>query len=580
MRKFIRDIVPASASTKVWQPALGIAGSMLLGLVGCGGQAAPANVPVTAEVAASSTAPANQNQSRPVIHVQGDKLIGPDGQPIVLKGVAFGNQVWLGRRLPTLHHNEEDFARLAALGMNAVRFYINYHTLEEDAAPGKWLPDGLKWLDDNVAWAKRHGVYLILNMHVPPGGFQSLGEGKALWSDAKNQARFIEIWKFLAQRYANEPAVAGYDLLNEPVTETSVTQWQDLAERTIAAIRQVDTRHAIFVERVNAVGKDWSETGDRNFFRVKDPNVVYEFHFYKPFHFTHQSAAWVDFAAPTGRYPDPKVAEVEWFLRKFETGTFDSAKLPAGDSPWRAYRSRPFKVTDPKLVFARPTLNCARVGAGRAYFDDVVTERLDDAGKSVEQISKVNLESTRGWYFWEKTPRGSRSVATDGYGDKTSLMVTGTVDEANLGADYLAFKPQQGATYRISGFMKGEKVPPEATCQFRLDFFSSSVPVQVRDRKFLEQEVNAYLAWGTREGVPLYLGEFGAIRGAFDDDRGGERWTEDMLDILAANQLSFTYHDYHEQSFGLFFGDDTLPDPKNANTKLLDLFQRKLAPKK
>ena len=65
--------------------------------------------------------------------------------------------------------------------MNAVRFYMNYRTFESDAAPGKNLDDGWQWLDDNIAWAKRHGVYLILNMHVPPGGFQSLGNGKALW---------------------------------------------------------------------------------------------------------------------------------------------------------------------------------------------------------------------------------------------------------------------------------------------------------------------------------------------------------------------------------------------------------------
>jgi endoglucanase len=543
--------------------------------------AACARPTATTQAAAPSVAASSPKSLPPsapgVTHVQGDHLLGPDGQPLVLRGVAFGNQVWLGRRLPVLHHNEQDYARIAELGMNAVRFYINYHTLEEDSAPGVWLADGLKWLDDNVLWAKRHGIYLILNMHIPPGGFQSLGEGKALWSDAQNQARFIAIWRALAARYVHEPAVAGFDLLNEPVVETGIAQWQTLAERTISAIREVDPGHAIFVERVNAVGSDWGETRDRNFFRVKDPNVVYEFHFYKPFHFTHQGAAWVDFAAPTGRYPDPKVAEVEWFLRKFETGTFDSPRLPAGDSPWRQYQSTPFTVTDAKLTFGKPTLNCSRVGAGHAYFDDLIAERLDAAGKPIEELWHLNLVTPRGWYFWEKSGKGSRAIAATGHGDSTSLSVTGTTDEANLGADYLAFRPVLGATYRLSGWMKGVQIPKEANCQLRLDFSSASVPVQGRDRAFLEQELNAYLAWGRREHVPLYLGEFGAIRATFDDDRGGARWTEDMLDLAAQNRLSFTYHDYHEQSFGLFFGDDTLPDPKNSNQALLDLFKRKLA---
>ena len=39
------------------------------------------------------------------------------------------------------------------MGMNAVRFYMNYRTFEADAAPGKYLDDGWQWLDDNIAWA-------------------------------------------------------------------------------------------------------------------------------------------------------------------------------------------------------------------------------------------------------------------------------------------------------------------------------------------------------------------------------------------------------------------------------------------
>ena len=103
--------------------------------------------------------------------MDGDRIIGPDGKPLELRGMSFGNRVWLDDRLPRTHHDERDYARLAALGLNAVRFYVNYRTLETDDAPGKWLADGLQWLDDNVAWAKKHGVYLILNQHVPPGGF-------------------------------------------------------------------------------------------------------------------------------------------------------------------------------------------------------------------------------------------------------------------------------------------------------------------------------------------------------------------------------------------------------------------------
>jgi endoglucanase len=140
----------------------------------------------------------------------------------------------------------------------------------------------------------------------------------------------------------------------------------------------------------------------------------------------------------------------------------------------------------------------------------------------------------------------------------------------------LRFRTAPGATYRLSGWMRGEKVPAQATCQIRLDLFSSRAKVHESDRAFVEQEVDAYVAWGKREKVPLFLGEWGVIRFGFDDDRGGLRWVSDMLDIMRARKLSFTYHAYHEDGFGIYRGAGGLPDPARANTPLIELFTSKL----
>jgi len=99
-----------------------------------------------------------------LLRVRGADIVAGKGRPVVLRGVSFGNEVWTNARLPRRHHDEADYQRVAAMGMNAVRFYMNYKTFEADAAPGHYLDDGWQWLDDNIAWAKRHGVYLILNM--------------------------------------------------------------------------------------------------------------------------------------------------------------------------------------------------------------------------------------------------------------------------------------------------------------------------------------------------------------------------------------------------------------------------------
>jgi endoglucanase len=459
--------------------------------------------------------------------------------------------------------------------MNAVRFYMNDVTFEDAQSPGQWKASGWAWLDDNIAWAKKQSVYLILNLHVPPGGYQSLGKGTGLWESPEAQARFIALWRAIAERYRSEPSIAGYDLLNEPVVTKSIGQWQDLAERTIAAVRNVDPWHIVFVERVNSVGAGWYENAERNFFRVKDPNVVYEFHFYKPFHFTHQSAHWAESAATDTRYPDANVAGIEWFNEDWKASTFQSPHVSVGDSDWKFYSGTPYTVTDPSLVVGKPVLGCSQ-NSGKVWFDDLILEQLDSNGNSKRTIWTADLHSKRGWFYWTKDGSGTASNESLGHSNKDSVAISGNQSDAALSADYLQFRLEPKGVYRLSGWMRGQAVPAKTACQIRFDLYSAKAPVFPLDKSFLAYEMDAYANWGKRQRVPLFLGEFGAIRQTFEADRGGLRWVNDMLDLIAERQLNFTFHDYHEVYMGLFYGDDTLPDPANSNQPLLELFREKL----
>ena len=361
------------------------------------------------------------------------------------------------------------------MGMNAVRFYMNYRTFEADAAPGKYLDDGWQWLDDNIAWAKRHGVYLILNMHVPPGGFQSLGNGKALWDRPEMQERCIALWTAIARHCKGEPTVAGYDLLNEPVVTRAASQWRDLAGRIAVAIRAVDPDHMLFVERLNSIAGDWSEDADRGFFRIADPNTVYEFHFYKPFHFTHQSASWVPFTAENVRYPDTR-AEVEWFLLDRKAGTEDSPKLPPGDSPWTFYPGAPFKVDDPAIVVGKPLL-VVKANSGKVWFDDLTLEELDGDGKVKRVIWEKNLTGTRGWYFWNKDGKGGRGAVRERPRRRRVDRRGRHGRRRQPGRRRAALPHGAGRDVPAVGLDARREGSAAATCQIRLDFFSSRAPV-------------------------------------------------------------------------------------------------------
>jgi endoglucanase len=524
-----------------------------------------------------------------ILRVSGRQLVDDEGNPVALRGVAFGNAVWSNVALPTAHHGEVDYQRVADMGMNLVRFYLNYRTFEDDSAPGRYKESGFQWIDQNVAWARAHGVRLMLNMHVPQGGFQSLARGTALWTDVRNQDRLTALWKAIARRYRGEPTIAGYDLVNEPVVTGEKEQWGRLANRIVRAIRLVDPWHVVAVERLNGRRADGSGAADTsndaelNFVVVDDPNVLYEFHVYTPMEFTHQLASWVNCCQVPTTYPDPAALSVSWSNVSWKHWSWDGApaagalRVPDGTTPWTAYRVA-FTVTDPTWNLGRPVF-MSQNNAGAVYFDDFVVNEYDPEGRLVRRIFQSDLEDPEAWSLWKVDPaaRGARVVGTDGHAGTRSVGIAGTTTDASLSADVYFFRVVTGNTYELTYWARADGSAAGSTSLGRLDFLSSSAPVYAREKALLAAELDRFAAWGEAHDVPLYLGEFGAIRAAFE--RGGAAWVGDMLDLLATRDISWTYHSYHESAFGVYYGDyPTPPDPANANTALIELFRRTLAP--
>ncbi len=196
--------------------ALPLVSALVLAPASCGGGGGGPASPSSPSATPAAAAQPYGGEAVPKAFVRrrGASLVAGEGdRPVRLQGVCFGNGVWGNPgTAPASHHSEIDLDRVREMNMNAVRFYLNDALLQSGAA---W-----DWIDRNVAWARPRGVYLILNMHVPPGGFQSLGDGMALWNDATNRDRLRSQWRQVAERYRNEPVIAGYDLVNEPIVPT------------------------------------------------------------------------------------------------------------------------------------------------------------------------------------------------------------------------------------------------------------------------------------------------------------------------------------------------------------------------
>lgn len=504
--------------------------------------------------------------------VQGTKILDADGKAIRLEGIAFGNEVWSDNELPLTHHSEVDYTRVKDMGMNMVRFYLNYKTFENDAAPYQYKQSGWDWIDQNIQWAQNNDILLLLNIHVPQGGFQSLGNSDALWEQTEIQNRLAALWKAIAQRYKDETQIIGFGLVNEPVPTSDIVQWQQLAQRLTDEIRQADTNHIIFIEKAIYV-KGKPETTDYNFPKINDNNVVYEFHFYNPFEYTHQLFSWTNLGEG-GKYPDESVVythDTQWY-----TATFNNPTLGIGTTDWQYFEGVKYTVNDVNIKIGIPALVAANVG-GRVYFDNIEIKEFDPDGELVQTILENPLNNSDGWYYWSENNSGHAGLSNStGISENTSLFIDGADGDCNYSNYKNPFLVKQGYSYQISGWMKGQNVSNNAACRLRIDFLTTDNPVFTRNKTYLEHEIKKYADWGQKNNVPIYMGEFGVGCHCFENNKGGPQWVSDMIDIAKVNGLHFSYHTYHEDNFGVYYGYGTLPDTASANKELINLFKEKL----
>jgi len=176
---------------------------------------------------------------------------------------------------------EKDLALIAAMGFNCVRVPFHYRIIEK--AMNHNDAEDLAYLDNVIAWAKKHRLWVILDLHAAPGcqnhdwHADSLGDAE-LWDGLRYQDQVCRLWEFLAGLYREEDAVAGYDILNEPVTD-NIKALNTFYHKVIKAIRGVDPHHILFIE-----GNKWARDVDC-LEDVTDNNWALSIHFYDPFEF-------------------------------------------------------------------------------------------------------------------------------------------------------------------------------------------------------------------------------------------------------------------------------------------------------
>ena len=284
--------------------------------------AALAAVLITAFIGFAACNDKPSDTALPMLSAVGADIVDADGNAVALRGTNFGG--WLvqeGWMCPTEQTDtlstdmtlysrfgkeraeelisayqdswitEGDFKTVKELGLNVVRVpftYMNvYHHLSDEGEllhPDEFTlrEDPFERLDFALEMCKKYGLYLILDMHGAVGsqnGSDHSGDTSRtnLYAGTElgeaYREKTAELWALVAEHFAGESNVAGYDLLNEPTRASGATQW-DYYDVLYKAVREADPDHMIFIEAT------WEPNNLPSPEDYGWENVVYEYHHY------------------------------------------------------------------------------------------------------------------------------------------------------------------------------------------------------------------------------------------------------------------------------------------------------------
>ncbi len=198
-------------------------------------------------------------------HTDGNKILDDNNQVVKITGVN-----WFGLETSNFAPHglwsrgyKEMMDRMKSLGYNTIRLPYSNQAFDAGSNPNSIDFNknsdlqgltSIQIIDKIVDYAGKIGLRIILDRHRPDAGNQS-----ALWyTDKYSETRWIDDWKILAKRYANNPTVIGADLHNEPHDpacwgcDDATKDWRLAAEKAGNAILSVNPGWLIFVEGVQS----------------------------------------------------------------------------------------------------------------------------------------------------------------------------------------------------------------------------------------------------------------------------------------------------------------------------------------
>lgn len=194
----------------------------------------------------------------------------------------------------------DDIHLMARMGFDHVRLSIDPEPL---AAAFQSQDEGsgfLKELDRVVKEVNGDGMAIILDVH-PEGSYKA-----TLKQGNEGVERFAMLWREMATHYReSDPKMVFFELMNEPEQE-DLYRWQGIQAYVAQQVRAIAPDHTIIASAAR-----WDGLEDLLHLQpLAINNVIYTFHDYEPFPFTHQGATWTSAEVrPLKNVPYPATRE-------------------------------------------------------------------------------------------------------------------------------------------------------------------------------------------------------------------------------------------------------------------------------
>jgi endoglucanase len=228
---------------------------------------------------------------------------------------------------------EDDLRLMKRMGFDHVRVSVDAAPLTVWQRSGEAGTPFMTELDRVVKAITTEGMAVVVDVH-PESDYKA-----TLLHGGEGVAKFAALWRAVAKHYAGtDPELVFFEVMNEPEQEDAF-RWQGIEATVARGIREAAPRHTII-----AAGAHYSGLEDLlEMEPIAVEDVIYTFHDYEPFAFTHQGATWTDVrVAPLRDVPYPSTPENvarnedqeptlagRFFVEQYGLARWDAARVEA-----------------------------------------------------------------------------------------------------------------------------------------------------------------------------------------------------------------------------------------------------------